>query len=433
MVSRPTISISLNRLAKEGYIETRQGAGAYVCATLQTGARATSKIEAAGRSFGATAEAAPVATPVSSSPELERIDFSFLVPALEQFPLEEWGRALGRQLRSRDQLLMLNAHDPGGNLSLRAAISGFVERTRGISCRPEQVIIMSGLNQAISLVSSMRLVPGSRVVMENPGYWRARNVFRFYGAEVFCVSVDKEGLNTSSLKQLEGTPFSLLYVTPSRQFPTGTTMSLSRRLELLDFAQNNDLLILEDDYDSEYDPEGHPVPALTSLDRESTVVYLGTLGQLMFPSVGLGYLIVPPNLVQSYSQGHSIFCDAIPHHLQAAAADFIDQGHLDRHIKRLKVIYSQRRSLLLAALHESFGSRVTVTAEKAGVFVIAKFQTDLAAEDIGRKLLALNVGLINTAAFYDGAAPQNEFIIGFGNLTDRLIKEGIARLARIFN
>jgi GntR family transcriptional regulator/MocR family aminotransferase len=439
-LSRPTITVSLNQLAKEGYIDIKHGSGVFVCLELRSVAatQAHSKDGKPDRAlplteFGRFAQERELLDidGFHGRAEAAEIAFHFWTPALDQFPITDWGRCLGRQRRLADRRLLDLPREPEVSRSLREAISGLVERFRGVSCKPEQVVLVAGLDQAVDLACRLHVDRGAPVAIENPGYPGARRTIEASGGKLLPISVDAEGLQVEQLRKETNPAPRLVYVTPSRQFPTGATMSLARRLELLDWARETGALILEDDYDSEYESAGRPVPALMSLDGAGSVIYAGTMQQVMFPSVGVGYLILPPNLVPLYRNARQIAGVQLPAILQAAMAEFILEGHVDRHIRHLRALYTQRRTCLVTALRKTFAERVKVSADNAGVFILARFDSDLTSSEICSGAAALGVALLSTNSFYMGVRPKNEIIFGFGNLSETDIVEGVRRVGLV--
>jgi GntR family transcriptional regulator/MocR family aminotransferase len=452
-ISRPTVAVCLEQLQQEGYIELKHGSGTFVSNQIRAKAptSALRKVETAKKN-GAGDERKTQKTPLSNyaramqksdaqkmsaeagagaGAEAEpEIAFYCWRPALDQFPHEQWARILGRHARLSDIELSDTPLDHRGETALREAIAGLVLRFRGVKCSSEQVIIVNGLSQAIDLVGRLHLETGKTAVVEEPGYHNARKSFAALGAKIVSAPVDEEGLQVESLVRGKTAP-GLVYVTPSHQFPTGQTMSLARRLQLLDWASRHSTLILEDDYDSEYQKVGKPIPALMSLDKEGSVIYAGTLNQLMFPSLGLAYLVVPPHLVSLYNEARAFAGAPLPPHLQKAIAQFIEEGHLDRHIKRLRNLYDERRQILLDELETKLPGLVTISGTESGVFVLARFKTKLTTAEFLRRAQKAGVGLADTSALYAGKAPPNEYILGFGSLSNRKIKDGVKRLAEI--
>lgn len=443
-VSRPTVAVCLEQLEQEGYLELKHGSGTYVSSQIKTvgtavavrkNGSAAGKKRQAGHTlsgFGRFLQQSQMVQKQAKQMEAEEPKIAFYCwrPALDQFPHGDWARILGRHARISEREVHDAPLDQCGETTLRKAIAGLVFRFRGVKCSAEQVIIVSGLSQAIDLVARLHLDPGAHAVVEEPGYHHARLLFAALGAKLHCVKVDAEGLNVTALLKVK-TPPKLVYVTPSHQFPSGQTMSLARRLELLSWAHKNSTVILEDDYDSEYQKVGKPIPALMSLDKNESVIYAGTLNQLMFPALGLAYLVVPPGLVRVYKEARAFASAPLPPHLQNAVAQFIDEGHLDRHIKRLRSLYDERRQILLKELEDKLPHHVTVSGAESGVFVLARIKTNLSTGEFVLRAMEAGVGLTDTSIFYAGKARKNEYILGFGSLNGRQIKEGVKRLAAL--
>lgn len=455
-VSRPTVAAGLAQLEAEGYLNVVHGSGVYVSPELPgRRRRGVSGEETASakptRGAGRGAGRSSVASDVTIEHQLseygtfvralsEKFDgiaqkepeiaFYCWRPALDQFPSVEWARIVGKHARACEETDFDDTAEPAGILALRKAIAGLAQRFRGVSCTSDQVIILNGVNQGIDLVARMHLESGISAAVEDPGYHVARSLFSACGARVIPVPVDEDGLSVADLSASARRNCRLLYVTPSHQFPTGATMTLARRLKLLQWAKQAAAVVLEDDYDSEFHASAKPIPALMSLDKHESVLYLGALNQLMFPSLGLAYLIVPPSLVRSYARARDLTGVQLPPHLQAAIAEFIDSGLLERHVKRLSNLYSQRRACLVQALEKHLEQQVTIRGTSAGVFVLATFDTRLSIEEIRKRALQAGVGLIDTRPFYADKQSSREFILGFGSLTEKKIEEGVRRIAR---
>lgn len=447
-ISRPTVTVCLEQLAKEGYVELRQGLGTFVLEQLKLQGTHF-LVETAGRSTPSkkkTSAPEELRFPLSdyarflqtqtlndiqSATEPE-ISFYCWRPALDQFPLTEWARLIGRHAREAD-VDSLDAHfEPAGCLELREAIADLVGKYRGVSCMPDQVIVTMGLNQALEIAARLHLMAGSTAVVENPGYHLVSSLFQSQKAKLLAAPVDEQGLDVGFLQRLRQ-PVNLLYLTPSHQFPTGVTMPLARRLQLLDWAARNDTLLLEDDYDSEYQAVGKPTPALMSLDKTGRVIYVGTLNQLMFPALAVGYLIVPAPLAPIYVTARQLAGEQLPPFVQMAIAEFMNGGQLDRHIRKLRNLYGERRQVLIDSLIKQFGDKVTLSGTEAGVFVLASFQSRFSTKQIIERATKLGVGLTTTELFYQHLAPEGEFILGFGNLSATQIREGVRRLGRAFD
>jgi GntR family transcriptional regulator/MocR family aminotransferase len=291
-----------------------------------------------------------------------------------------------------------------------------------VQCEPAHVLIVSGSQQALDLCTRVLIDPGQTVAVEEPGYPGARNLFLAHGARVEATPVGAEGISTRHLS----TDARLVYVTPSHQFPTGASMSLSRRIELLAWARSRRAVIIEDDYDSEYRYRGAPLPALQSFTEDVPVVYVGTFSKVMFPGLRLGYLIVPPSLIGMFASvkwsmdRHTSLLE------QMALADFIADGHLERHVRRMRRLYGTRRIALVAALNDQFGGSATVLGDEAGMHVMVRFRNSVVDEpDPNRH----GVRLVSAARYYYSSRPKNEFVIGFTAIPERSLREGVRRLA----
>lgn len=452
-VSRPTVATSYDQLALEGYIEMRHGSGTFVCQSLKAPLSARKRLVSPralrGRSLSDFRRTAEVNTlegaeeaRKTTKAEKAEIIFQYGRPSLEHFPHAQWARIVGRIARDAHADDLANVCDKTGHIRLRQAIAEAVQKFRGLAVSAEQVIVVNGVNQGLDLVARLQLTPASLVVMEDPGYPFAAQIFKANSARLLPLSLDGEGIvlerEKNSIKNkseaiLEKTR--LLYVTPSHQFPHGVTMSLTRRLELLAFAKRNSAMILEDDFDSEYQTSGKPIPALMSLDRADCVVYSGSFNQLIFPSLNIGYLLVPKSLVSVYGQGRRLLGEQANLQTQLALAEFIESGELERHWRRMKTIYSEKRDALIAALDKHMTGAYRLDGDQCGVFVRLILRTKHSVAELSKRALAKGVQIFSTAEFYaqeSGAeVPTNEYIFGFGNLTAEEIERGIKLLAQV--
>lgn len=440
-VSRPTVAVAFEQLSLEGYIEMRHGSGTYVQEGLRAAARAVRRKRSTiarstrGRSNSDFRREAEQMSPSTRSSQGPILSFQYGIPALEEFPNAEWGRMVGRIARNAGVAELAMTGEAFGLVTLRHAIADCLVRFRGVSVRPEQVIVVQGLNQGLDLVARLHLNPGAVVAMEDPGYPLAPRIFRANSGRVVPVGLDDQGLNINQSKgasQAMLNKAKLLYLTPSHQFPTGITMSLPRRLELLAWAKRSGAIILEDDFDSEYQGLGKPIPALMSLDRDEQVIYSGTFNQLMFPGLGVGYLIVPQSLVPLYEKGRRLLGEPVNLQVQQCLAEFILRGELERHWRRTRAVYSERRKAFLDALERHLNGLYTVRGEQSGVFVSVTFACPMTTDEIIKKAAQKNLGLFSTRDFYSRTvAPEREFIFGFGALKEAAIIKGVKLLSTI--
>ena len=374
-LARGTIINAFEQLRSEGYIEGSVGSGTYVSRILPeellhvapgTGAKPSAQRKRPLRisDYGQRVRLFPG---YESRPTRA---FRCNLPALDLFPTTLWAKIMSRRLH-RVSGSLLRGCDPLGYLPLRQAVAEYLITSRGVKCVPEQVAIVSGVQEAIDLVVRLFLNPGDRVCMENPGYHGADLVFQAFGAKISAVGLDEEGL---SIGQLPSGGARLIYVTPGHQFPLGTTMSLPRRLQLLAWARKSGALIFEDDYDSEYRYSGRPVPALQGLDREGLVLYAGSFSKVLFPALRLGYLVVPPDLLNHVEAIKSLTCRHAPLAEQVVLSEFITEGHFGRHLRRMREVYAERLSVLLEEARLRLRGLLEISSVEAG---LDRLQADL--------------------------------------------------------
>jgi GntR family transcriptional regulator/MocR family aminotransferase len=367
-ISRNTVMRAYDQLYAEGFTEGRVGDGTYVALLPQMSAPAKklSTKPSTGLSTGLCTGLStnlPLSTGVTSSKTVESRALQNLkihhlppfrsgppkafrvgVPALDLFPFEVWAKLYAAFWRNPDPA-SLGYGDPAGEPRLRQLIAAYLRSSRGLSCVAEQIVITSGAQEAIGLCAQLLLEPGDRVAIENPGYRAAGHAFANAGASLCGVPVDKDGLDCAALNQLPACR--MVYVTPAHQYPTGVTLSLARRLELLGWATRNQSWIIEDDYDSEYRYSGAPLAPLAALDRQGRVLYVGTFGKVAFPALRLGYLVLPAELVEPFARRRAVAVRHSEIGTQAVMAEFIAKGHFQRHIRRMRRAALSRRDTLL--------------------------------------------------------------------------------------
>ncbi len=425
-VSRSTVTQAYDQLIAEGYLESSRGSGTFVCRELpdellrpkHKQVHRTEEAPAIRLSrYGAGLNedfAYPLAPPGF-------IGFTQWRPDLTLFPIAIWRKLVMRRLRAASPELFDYADQSAGYGPLRNEIAAYVSRSRAVRCTPEQVIIVNGSAQGIDLCVRLLLEPGDEVAIENPGYHGAYRIFAGYGARLRPARIDENGIVIRDL----GKKARLVYVTPSHQFPTGVAMSLARRLELIEWSRQHNAVLIEDDYDSEYRYSGPPLPALQGLATGVAVIYIGTFSKVMFPSLRIGYVIAPPSLVARLRRAKWLADRHTPVPEQAALADFISEGHLERHIRRTRRVYGERRDALVESLDRHFGDRVQIRGDAAGMHVLVRFRDEKLAE----KAAAAKVQLVGSASCYLTEPPPGEFILGFSSIGERSIREGIRRLA----
>lgn len=434
-ISRATVTLGYEQLASEGYLEAIQGSGTCVGRQLPddllraSAGRRTPSLRGAAwppvLSSGGAALAAMV-FPRLAVDELP-YDFRHGRPALDAFPIAVWNRLLARHGRSRNRTLLDYEPDPRGHDGLRAAIAGHLRQARAVQCDAEQVIITGGSQQALDLCARVLASEGEVAAMEDPGYPGASAAFLAHGLRLASLPATADGVDFAPLRHLRGVR--LVYVTPSHQYPTGSVMNLSRRLELLELARQGGWRIVEDDYDSEFRYAGRPLPALQGLDAHGSVLYVGTFSKSMFPALRIGYLVAPPDLVEVLARARWAADRQTPTREQLALEAFIREGHLERHIRRMRVLYGARREALLEALHRELGDRAAVQGEGAGLHLLVHLRTPLSDAALIGRAAELGVGLEGIDRCRIRTQGTGDFLLRFGCLGEATIREGIRRLA----
>jgi GntR family transcriptional regulator/MocR family aminotransferase len=435
-ISRTTVVLAYQRLLLEGYLESRVGQGTVVAHDLpvppllggskpmdppadepqQSGLRLASRVHLLQEAL------APLHFEGSA-----RGVYQGGEPAVEQFPYETWARLIARRAR---QSLQEAAHyqSPAGYLPLREAIATHLNLTRGVRCTPEQVILTTGSQGAIDLAVRTLLNSGEEVWLENPGYFGARGALLGAGARLIGVPVNEQGLDVESGRQRCPSP-RLIWTTPSHQFPTGVTMSLPRRMRLLECARQADAWILEDDYDSEYRWSGRPLEALQGLDDTARVLYIGTFSKVLFPALRLGYLVAPTRLLDPLLATQYFRDIHIPVLDQMALYDFLHEGHYGRYLRQTLRYYRQRREMLLTALNSHLRGVLEVYAPEAGLRLVGWLPH--AIDDRRAADLATTVGVdVAPLSRYSlEALPRGGLLLSFANSDQEELLLGVRRLA----
>ena len=428
-VSRTTVTTAYEQLLSEGYLESRRGAGTFVPASLP----AVALVKTAAIASATTTPQVRLSDFVTrlgewrppSPARASTIDLTSREPDLRLFPLADWSRLLRQQMRQRPLGRPPSLDDIGGLAPLREAIASYLRYARGVTCAADQIVVVTGSQQALDLCARVLVNPGDQVALEEPGYPEARRLFGAVGARVRPVPVDAEGLIVRRLPP----QVRLAMLTPSHQYPLGMALSLTRRLELLQWAQRPDRLIIENDYDSEFRYDGSPLPALQGLGDASRVIYLGTFSLAMFPALRIGYLVLPRPLVMPFLQAKWHTDRHTPHLEQGALAEFIRRGHLARHIRRMRRVYRRRRDVLLDSLHAHLGDRVSIADATSGLHVVVRFSSGRCADQARQR----GVLLLSTASCYanPASAPAHEYLLRFSNVSERLLVEAVRRLSGV--
>lgn len=373
-VSRNTVLLAFEQLLLEGYLESRVGDGTYVTHTLPDTSiqKPEVRMEQQGKQPQLSRRAQKLlqvqVTQYLSQPEYRA--FRSGMPALKDFPFEEWRRLHARHWKS-PPVQLLSYGDPRGYLPLREAISEYLNASRGVRCTPDQVLITSGSQQGLELAARLLMDDGDSIWMEDPGYLGARAAFQASGLSVCPIPIDQEGMQVQH-GATHHPNARMVYVTPSHQYPLGITLSLTRRLELLKWARQSEAWILEDDYNSEYRYEGRPLNALQGLDQDGRVIYIGTFSKVLLPAVRLGYLVLPENLIDLFIHARSLVDRMPPGVSQAVLAEFMENGGFERHIRRMRGLYAERQTFFLNLAHTHFPDWLSCQPSPAGMHLVSQ-------------------------------------------------------------
>jgi GntR family transcriptional regulator / MocR family aminotransferase len=435
-VARGTVVAAFDQLAAEGYVESTVGNGTFVRrggngvgppqvrGSNQRLALTPPKpsLSAGGRRLAGNPFPSLVSNRTVETFRLDR-------PALDAFPIRLWSRIAARRLRSSTTRLLTHGEVLGFR-PLREAIATHVGLTRGVKCTADQVVVTTGTQQSLDLVARLVLDPGDRVWMEDPGYSAATALFRASGAEVIGVPVDAEGMDCD-VGRRRGQSAKLAYVTPGCQFPLSVGMSLPRRLALLQWAHEVGAWVFEDDYDSQLRFSGRPLAALQSLDTAGCVIYSNTFNKMLFPGLRLGFLVVPPTLVDAVTAARSVTerFPSVPD--QATLSDFISEGHLDQHMRRMGDLYTARFEALIHSARRTLKDLMEVSPAGAGLQVVGWLATNLDEHEVCRRAAERGIDSVPLSKLMIDRSMSAGLVLGMASADVRAIRRAIQRLGEV--
>lgn len=428
LVSRNTVVACFDQLFAEGYVSGAVGAGTFV-AEGAAGSGRTDKLPAIQDLPGPSQRGTALAAMAPPRARRHRA-FAVGVPALDAFPFAHWSRLMGQAWRGPGVgTLALGA--PAGLDALRAAIARYLAVARAVACSPDQVIVTSGIQQGIGLTCQSLLNRGDRAWVEDPGYPGVRGALAGAGVDTVPVLVDAEGLDIEAGKALAGDA-RLACVTPSHHYPLGTVMSLQRRLALIDWAERCDGWILEDDYDSEFRYRGRPLASLQGLDRSGRVIYAGSFSKVMFPSLRLGYLVVPEHLIDTFLKVRAALDDHASLTAQPALARFMEEGHFAAHVRRMRRLYGGRQEALLDAAGKHLDGLLTLAPDDAGMHLVGTLD-DAKRDDVALAAKADDAGIATVAlsSYATSAAVRPGLVLGYAAVNEAEIMRAAKRLGEI--
>lgn len=414
-----TVQTAYEQLAAEGYLYSRPRAGYYVDpdAALLAHAPQPEQLPACN-----------TAVPFPDTPP-DQIVFSTSGVDLEQFPFATWAK-LSRQVLTSKQETLLQATPSMGLYELRQAIATHLRAFRDIHVTPEQILVGAGTEYLLGILVQL-LGASRRYAVEDPGYRKGKQILHSNGAAVMGIPMDNAGLRLDDLEQ-SGT--TVAHVTPSHQFPTGMIMPIRRRAELLQWVSAQpDRYLIEDDYDSELRFQGKPLPALYSLDKTGHVIYMNTFARTLAPSLRIGYVVLPPHLAERFEQEFSFYSSTVPSFEQYTLVQFLQEGHLERHLNRMKKTYRQRQMLLLSVLRSHpLAQYITVSGEEAGLHLLLKVHLPCTEEELIRAAEKVHVTVYGLSGYYEMAsrAPKTPpcIVLGYACLSPEEITDGTKRL-----
>lgn len=400
-LARGTVEAAYQLLIGEGYLIARGAAGTIVTPQLAP--------------VSSSMHRAPVTSTAYQATHFGTLPLALQMglPALDAFPRKLWTRLAGRQLRQAG-LEGLVYPDSRGYAPLRTAIASYLGISRGITCQPDQIFVCAGYRACLDLISHTLMRQGEACWLEEPGYFMARNTLLEAGMQLVPVAVDDQGLDVAQgIARAPDARFAV--VTPTHQSPLGVSLSLPRRLALLDWANRQGSWIIEDDYDSEYRYQGKPLPALKSLDQQGRVLYTGSFSKVLFPGLRLAYLVVPAEQIQAFARQADRLHNHCPHLLQATVTAFLNEGHFARHLSKMRSLYARRRRWLVDALQQQFGDRLQINPQAGGMHLVVGLGEGDDTE-LAQRARAVGIAVEPLSQWYLEAKPRHGLILGFTNI-----------------
>ena len=431
-VSRITIKSVYEQLISEGYVQGKTGAGTFVSEGLDgetpvVPAINTTRKDYLDGNFSQTAE--HISFSQASARYGSILPFRPGVPALDKFPVKRWNKYLSRATTKSD-IANLSYGDLLGSEKLRASIARHLADSRGMKVDPKQILITSGAQQAFVLISYVLMNKNDTIWYENPGHIAGRDLLKIVGGDVSPVPIDKEGLNLPYAVLNFSKP-KLIFTTPSHQQPLGITMSLQRRLTLLKYAHENASWVIEDDYDSEFRYRGRPLPALAALDKVGRVLYVGTFSKSLFPSVRIGYVVVPEILVDTFAKTRNIFGQTSSAITEEALSNFMDDGGFAEHIRKMRRLYRERRDILLDALKNNCTNILVPQQTDAGMHIIADIKNGMSDRLAHLELLNAGIDSLPLSIYYEGSVQRQALVLGFSGVQKKVIPKLVTRMGRV--
>ena len=435
-VARDTVENAYVQLHRDGFIARQKGSGSYVSETVGTelrgAARKRMKLQDHKRSTmepgaGLSRRGRMILDSGGTIDQQVIKAFATGLPETRTFPTDVWERLQRQALKDYRAQVLLHG-DPQGAMPLRKAIAAYLTLERGAKAAPEQILVLSSTRQALFLCAQLLVDAGKPILMENPGYYGAKKAFESTEARVVPIDVDAQGIRTDLLRA-DRSGADCVYVTPSHQYPTGATLSLERRLELISWAAENGKWIIEDDYDSEFHYDGLPTACVQGLDKYQRTIYIGTFSKTLYPGLRMGYMVIPPELVSAFARARSIMDGHTPQILQLTLARFMEEGHYNAHVRAMRKLYAGRREILLEAIDRHLAGIVTALQPEGGMQVLCLLEDGWSEEKTIRQAASAGVLLPGLSRLYAGEEKRQGWLLGYASLTAYEIEAAMLRLA----
>lgn len=416
-ISKNTVEAAYEQLIAEGYVKSKNRSGLYV-----------EKMESGFSSFKKISSNSYIEKTSKDSYPPIKYDFSSGQIDLSAFPYTHFRKILTRCVDEYSNELLLYG-DHKGDYGLRYEIAKHIHHSRGVTCSPEQILISSGTQQSLNLLCLILLNLHSSIAFENPSYIGARDVFNHFNFHINPINLNEDGIDIDSLNKSDS---KIVYVTPSHQYPYGMVIPISKRLKLLHWANENDGIIIEDDYDGEFRYKGKSIPSLQGLDETGRVVYLGSFSKSLMPSMRISYLVLPKSLLNIYEEKYKTYEQPVPRLLQKALEIFIKEGYWDKHLRKSKVLYKKKQDALVNSITKYLGKNVTIIGSDSGLHLLIKINTTLEENELIDK--ALKAGIKVNSTLVNWIDPCNDLLpvifIGFAGIQMELIPEAIEALSK---
>jgi GntR family transcriptional regulator/MocR family aminotransferase len=420
-VSRNTVESAYQQLCSEGYVESKASSGFVV---LKLDSFIISKIK---REYVKNVEKHKILLPETEADNDYKYVFQYGSLSAPDFPLRLWKRISNKCLAGINAEDMTTYMNSKGELALRIELMNYLNKSRGVSCNPEQIIVSSGMEYCLSLLCQLFRSDFNEIALEDPGYIGARSIFLNNGYDVVPISLENGSIN---LDELEKSSPKIVYVTPSHQFPTGSVMPVTKRLQLLDWAIRNNGFIIEDDYDSELRYNSRPIPSIQSIASKEHVVYIGTFSKALSPSLRVNYMVLPQILQEKYNKLFSWYQCPIPIVQQKILQQFMHLGHWETHLRKISLVNKRKHDVLIRTIQDLMGYKITIHAKNAGLHILLEVNNGLNEQELIAKAKSHGVKVFPVSIFWmrQDKYPDNMVLLGFGGMTEGDIIEGVKLL-----